>query len=617
MLARSRKCGPTQLPGSANVAYQATRSAEGTSHPLRDFFLRSSVAQFGRGVSRLGPAMSRLGAGRFRGARGFGADCDRDGRVLGSILFRAFIQAMPSATISKILRGYFPTMALVLITISAGRTASAQTPPAALAKTSASKNGAVKAATIPPQRAGDEGVASLEADQQRQVGKIFYADGHVDVRYQNYRIRADHAEYDSEAGVVTAKGNIQLDYLTQHVEADDARYELRTGHGLFHHVRATFAVQRRPTPTLLISPNPLYFEADEAERIDENTYRIRKAWLTVCDPDRPTWKFYAPLATVYLRKSVHLENGNFRVRSVPMIYFPYATFPAERRRDSGFMIPDIGDSSRKGVVLGESIYWAPVDWADATVGAAYFSKRGWSQSADIRMRPWENARLDFTYYGVIDRGLPQPDGPPINQGGHEDHLKFVADLAGGWRAVADLNQLSSLTFRLAFSETYSQAVNSEVPNTAFLNNNFKGFSLGVAALSYENFLSASPESEIRLRTAPEVNFSSVEQAPFRQLPIYFSFETFIGAEHREDNVTPFETPGFVERSEIAPSVTIPFHWGPWLDVTPMFTLRSTHYGGQLQNGQYLGEGFFRTTEEFSLDIRPPTLERVWGNSHTK
>ena len=65
----------------------------------------------------------------------------------------------------------------------------------------------------------------------------------------------------------------------------------------------------------------------------------------------------------------------------------------------------------------------------------------------------------------------------------------------------------------------------------------------------------------------------------------------MGAEHREENITPFSTPGFVERSEIAPTVTIPFHWGPWLDVTPMFTLRSTHYGGQLLMVNFLARDF--------------------------
>ncbi|HXO89121.1 MAG TPA: hypothetical protein VN885_10765, partial [Candidatus Acidoferrales bacterium] len=99
------------------------------------------------------------------------------------------------------------------------------------------------------------GEATLEADQQRQVGKISYADGHVDVRYENARLRADHVEYDNDAQVIIARGHVELDYATQHVEADDARYELRTGRGTFHHVHGTFALQRRPMPTLLISPN--------------------------------------------------------------------------------------------------------------------------------------------------------------------------------------------------------------------------------------------------------------------------------------------------------------------------------------------------------------------------
>ena len=470
---------------------------------------------------------------------------------------------------------------------------------------------------IPQRPFTQGGEATLEADQQRAVGNVFYADGHVDVRYQNARLRADHVEYNGETQVITARGHVQLDYLTQHVEADDARYELRTGRGTFHHVRATFAVQRRATPTLLTSPNPLYFEAEEADRLDPTTYRIQKAWLTVCKPNRPVWKFYAPEATVKLRKSIHLENGNFRVFSIPVLYLPYATFPAEKERNSGFLIPEPGESSTKGIVFGDSFYWAPTDWMDATIGGSYYSKRGWSQKGALRMRPWENARLEASYFGVIDRGLPEPPGPPLKQGGHEARLLFTALLPHGWRAVADLDQLTSLSFRLAFSETFVEAVNSEVNNTAFLTNNFRGFSLNFAALSYENFLSASPQNSITLRTAPEARFSSVDQAFFRRIPAYFSFEAFTGATHRGETETPFETPAFVERSEFAPSVTMPLHWGPWLSVTPSFTFRSTLYGGQLQNGAFLDRGLVRNTEEVSVDIRPPTIERVWGGNGAK
>ena len=507
---------------------------------------------------------------------------------------------MPNATFPKTLRRLALLAGLLLILPVLARVSRAQ---------------GVRPA--PPRAFSPGGEATLEADQQREVGKTFYADGHVDVRYENARLRADHVEYDSETQVVIARGHVQLDYLTQHVEADDARYELRTGRGTFHHVHGTFALQRRPQPTLLVSPNPLYFEAEEAERLDQNTYRIYKAWMTVCDPGHPVWKFYAPSATVRLQKSVRLVNGNFRVFSIPVLYLPYATLPAEKRRESGFLVPDLGNTSQKGYVLGDSVYWAPLDWLDMTLGANDYTKRGWSQRGEFRMKPWENANFEASYFGVIDRGLEQVDAPPIKQGGHEAKLLFTSELPGGWRAVADLDQLTSLTFRLAWSETFAQAVNSEVHNTAFLANNFDGFSLGLAALSYQNYLSATPQLSITLRTAPELRFSSVDQQFFKRLPFYFSFDAFTGAEHRGENITPFETPGFVERSEIAPTVTMPLHFGDWLNVTPSFTFRSTYYGGQLENGAFVNEGLFRNTEEFSLDMRFPILERVWDGGDTK
>ncbi len=131
-------------------------------------------------------------------------------------------------------------------------------------------------------------------------------------------------------------------------------------------------------------------------------------------------------------------------------------------------------------------------------------------------------------------------------------------------------------------------------------------------------MSATPQTSITLRTAPEFRVSSVDQQFFSHLPFYFSFQAFTGAEQRSDNVTPsFETPGFVERSEFAPSVTWPLHVGDWLNVTPTFTFRSTYYGGQMAAGAFIDQGFSRNTEEFSLDIRLPTIERVWERGDSK
>ncbi len=51
-----------------------------------------------------------------------------------------------------------------------------------------------------------------------------------------------------------------------------------------------------------------------------------------------------------------------------------------------------------------------------------------------------------------------------SQGGHSAQFELDAHLHDGWRAVADLNQLTSLIFQLAFAPTFGEAVNSEVRN---------------------------------------------------------------------------------------------------------------------------------------------------------
>ena len=462
-------------------------------------------------------------------------------------------------------------------------------------------------------------VMSLEADRQSQKGKVFYADGNVDIRYEDTRLRADHVEYNDETKVAIARGHVQFDHDTQHLEGESARYNIRSGHGTFEHIHGTIAIERRPNRNVLLSPNPLYFDAEEVERADERTYLLHRTWLTVCDPNKPKWKFYAAKATIHVEKTAAMEGANFRLFSVPVIYLPYADVPIGRRtRQSGFLIPEISRSTNKGFVFGDEFYWAPTQWMDTTVGAAILSRRGWSQAAVLRARPWEGVKLDATYFAVEDRGLPQTGGGRIKQGGHEYHIGFDAFLPQGWRAVADVNALSSSTFQLAFGSTFSNAVNLRGNSTAFLTNNFHGFSLNFAAASDRFFLSASPETSVTLRKAPEARFSSADQAPWKRLPIYFGFQLFAGAVHRGEEAAPsFETPAAVQRMEAAPSVTMPLHWGPWLAVTPSFTLRSTRYGAQIQRGAVVNQPFLRTTEEFSVDLRPPPLERIWDGGETK
>ena len=461
---------------------------------------------------------------------------------------------------------------------------------------------------------------------QQKRGDLFVADGDVDIHYGDERLRADHVEYNEDTSDALARGHVKFDYLNEHLEADEARFNVNSGHGYFTNVRGTVKVERRPNPLLLISQDPLSFQASEVERFPDDVYVVRHGWITVCDPDHPTWKFFSAYARIRLDKTVALVNANFRLFRVPLIWLPYATAPGgEKVRKSGILLPIISDTNNKGFVLGDAFYFAPKPWVDTTLGAEWLSKRGTSQRAEFRARPFENTSVKYTYFGVIDRGLQLPiaNGSTVleKQGGHQQQLEAQSLLPDGWRFVADYNQLSSLTFRLAFADTFGDAISSEVRSATFLTNNFRGFSFNVAALSDKTFLSipiintttgaVSAPVSVSLRDAPEARFASVEQSPWQNIPIYFSFDTFAGALHRQDD-SPINTPNFVARTEFAPKVTIPLHLGDWLGVTTSAVFRTTFYGDSYNAlGQLGGTSIYRNTGELTVELRPPTLERFF------
>jgi LPS-assembly protein len=463
----------------------------------------------------------------------------------------------------------------------------------------------------PPAAKG--GVAELSAKgPQRHEGNLFIADDDVDIHYAGQRLRADHIEYNEETNEAFARGHVQYDFENQHLEADEAHYNVGTGRGTFLNVRGLIKIERKPNPTILVTDNPLYFEAQQVERLGNDLYVIRKAWITICDPQRPKWQFFAPRARVRLGKTMALVNANFRLFRVPIIWTPYATAPAgSKLRQSGVLVPVAGNSTSKGFVFGDAFYWAPTSWMDTTLGAELLSRRGSEQRGQFRATPWENTSIHYNYFAVIDR---------LHQGGHEQRLLVRSLLPNNWRFVADVNELSSLTFRLVFSDTFGEAINSEVRSSTFLTHNFNGFSFNLAALSDRSFLSINPQTSVTLRDAPQARFGSVEQSPFEHLPVYFSFNALADALKRDDigftpipTYVPIATQDFVPRMEFAPRLTMPLHFGPWLSATTTATFRTTYYGASLTPAGFVStQSLTRNDGEFTFDLRPPTLERFFG-----
>jgi LPS-assembly protein len=318
----------------------------------------------------------------------------------------------------------------------------------------------------------------------------------------------------------------------------------------------------------------------------------------------------ADLVIVEVGGTAKIYHTNFGIEGIPILYLPFATLPAERLpRQSGFLIPNIGTSSIKGAILGESFFWAINRSLDAHVGAEYFSKRGWAPQGEFRARPSDRSFVDVNYFQVLDRGYGVPH---VNQGGEEVRATAEDAFGHNFRAVADIDYLSSFVFRLAFSEVFTQAINSEVKSDAFLSNTTAGYFYNARLDRYQDFESTTPGDVISILHAPGVEVGSVDHQLWNS-PFYWSYDGALEGLSRSE--PGFSTGPLLARFDLDPTLSLPLRFGGW-SFRPAISLHDTAYTQELlpsSNGtrSVASDTVDRKALEGSVDVRPPAIDRVF------
>jgi LPS-assembly protein len=451
----------------------------------------------------------------------------------------------------------------------------------------------------------------IRAREQEKTGDIYKLRGDVEVTYRRYTVRAENVTYNSDTGDLEAEGGVTFDGgpRDEHLTATHGHYNVNSESGIFYDVIGIIGAVYRGRNVVLTTTNPFLITGRRVDKIGER-YIVYHGTITSCAMPHPRWTFDAAKIDVVAGAGAKLYRSDFRLFGLPIFFFPFMTHSVDNLgRQSGFLLPLIGESNTKGLVLGDSYYWAVNRSTDLTAGAEYFSKRGWSQTGEFRTRPTENSSLELHYFGVLDRGDPATGQ---KEGGEDVRLNGEW-VHGGWRGVTSFDYLSSFLFRLSWAPTFTQAIDSEVHSNAFLSNNFNGYSFGVLAARYQNFQSVNNGDEIKILHLPSVGFSTVDRA-VPSTPLTWGFDS--GAEGVSRMEPGFATNTLVGRFDLSPRIALPFHFSGW-GFRPEIAVRDTFYTQQLQPaatgtiGNPVDSALNRRDFEVSLDLRPPPLMRVF------
>ena len=468
-------------------------------------------------------------------------------------------------------------------------------------------------------------------------GEWRYLRGAASVETSEMKITADQIDFNSDTNWAYARGHVHMEVFTtgDKLDADHAEYNIKSQLGRFYGISGTTPAKIMSSKGLLTTTNPFYFKAQWADRIKDR-YILHHGFLTDCTLPKPWWVFESPVFDIIPGDRAIARHTMFRLRNVPILYLPYFYKQLGRNpRQSGFLTPNIGNSSYRGYMIGLGYYWAINPSYDATYILQYFTQRGPAHTFDFRGKPNDVTDFNFSLYSVQDSGLPLGNGIKLNEGGTQFELTARTQIAG-FTGRLDYNYLSSYLFRQSFSNSFVSAVSSEVDSTGYLQRHFTNdtYALNIAFERRQLFESALPKADqVTIQKLPSVEFIGRDRKILGgSLPVWFSFDSSLGLLERQEQLV--QTGLAVPRVNISPRVMTQFSFKGF-SLVPSMTFGATGYGNSYAaNAITYSSGcfpatpsnsacnasldvalansvLFRRDEDFSLELVLPTLERIY------
>ena len=461
----------------------------------------------------------------------------------------------------------------------------------------------------------------LAANTQRKDGSVYTLIGEVEVHYKDYVLHADRMNYNEDTGEARAEGHVELDGgpADEHILADHATMNLDLDTGRFYGVTGSVGLRQSVTRKKVIytTTNPFLFTGRVVIKNGPADFRVIGGTMTSCRLPHPDWVIAAQrIDMVEGQASAH--NAFFRLLNIPLIYLPYFTHPVmSSDRQSGFLIPVYEQSSTKGSVFGEQYYLVLNRSMDLTLGTDYYSKRGWAPSGEFRYRGHGDDFADLRFTALFDRGA-LVNGVLTDQGGQDVLVNFRHGLGDHTRLVSNAEYLSSILYREAFAENFSQATATQVNSSIYLTHNNSGFSETASVNRYINYAQVSPFIEdVVIAHLPTFDGVALDHS-LAGTPLLWSADGSAAGLNRHE--PGFETAHEVGRIDVHPGLSMPFHFGG-LDVRPEIAVRETFYTkSQAPTAEldpitgsfvpvYRSASLDRKDFEAGIELRAPVLER--------
>lgn len=388
---------------------------------------------------------------------------------------------------------------------------------------------------------------------------------------------ADRIEYEPGTGEIRAEGAIRL-------EAEGVRLRCaRLSMDWKKQVGEAYAMELELPPSWTL----------KSDRVVFTTLRhwdFQKVDVSPCPQDEPGWKAHLVELKLDLDGFAILRHASVWLGHVPVLYVPWAPYPANTTRSSGLLPPMLGSSSRLGATVGLSYYQVLGPFADATFNPEILTKEGVLWGGEVRWNP------EPTHQGSVQGQSihQQSDG----QNRYRFGVKELWQREDGWQLTADINQASDNLMDADFGHGGAFLGGNPFDSAFYLGKSFQKAAFAITGSEQRTFFSPLdpfyrsdfPASLIR-RGLPQVE---ARLFPVPIGPLYldgsartnrFSYLLDLGDNPQPEQERPRTRYAWSREDAALRLAGRIGQWGP-LRVDFQTLGRATHYGGTL-----LVEGF--------------------------
>ena len=243
---------------------------------------------------------------------------------------------------------------------------------------------ASQAGSAAPLPVGTTAISALRIHGSRSIELV--AEGEAELQRDDTVLTADKVTYREPTDEVVAEGNVVLSRGTDTIRGPQATLVVGDRTGRFESPQYQLSRARGP---VLAGDAPRSVsgsgEADVLNLEGENQYRLKNATWTTCSPTDPDWYIKARELELDYDREVGTAHGSSIVfMDTPIFWMPWAEFPLNGQRQSGFLPPTFGSSNKTGVDFTQPYYWNIAPNYDATVAPRIMSRRGLQVGGEFR-----------------------------------------------------------------------------------------------------------------------------------------------------------------------------------------------------------------------------------------